>query len=196
MQYISNRKKFFLFEMYCMRGDFTMKKTLNEIFSKTVTNLDNSIQEVESSKFLYGELCEMCKFSYLNEATIGVNFYRNYDEDAEVVDYGCDNYKDVYVDGVKCIEFYDHGAEIYLDENAIGSTIYYFHNDLSNEYKRIQEIYDKQISATFSEITDELKDISIPGVDLTDILSTYFNNIGTITARLNTLLNNDNEGEN
>ena len=167
-------------------------RKLDSSLNTIISDLNDSIADLAPLNFSYNKLEQKCKINYLNKATIGVNFYayewfNEKEAQFRVTDVGCDNYVDVKIDGIKYTDFYTNGADIYLDE---ATKIQQFNNKLAAEYERITDGYAK-ISNSLQNISDELSEISIPGINLSHDYSAYATAFSNINTKLGILLNNE-----
>lgn len=167
----------------------TKERELDQGLQTTINKLDIALKEMQNNNFSYNKVSDMCKsVDYVTGATIGVNFYvyQWYSVDQArnnknlTTDVGCDNYKDDKVDRLQKTTLYEKGGEIYLNE---AEKIKKIQADLSNSINKVATEYENLVK-NFQNISSELSQIKVPGIDLSGDFSNYARQIGKLKDKL------------
>lgn len=172
----------------------TGNRKLDEAITKLLKDLSNATTTVSKNKFTYENFMDKCNnISYQNKGLVGVNFYvykwfSNDEVKANpnlVTDVGCDNYKDIDLEGLSDCSFAKNGGDIYINE---AKKIKEFQDQLNKEINRIVEGY-TEFSNSLAEISSELSEINIPKVNLSNDFSKYKEEFEMINTALQDLIN-------
>lgn len=167
----------------------TSGRELYQALQMTTDKLNTALGEMQKNKFSYAKVEDMCKnITYETGATIGVNFYvykwysvnQVIDNQNLITDVGCDNYKDIDIDGIQTTTLFKNGGDIFLKEakkiDDIKASIAEGLNKTATEYEKL--------ISNVQEISSTLSEIKIPGINLSEDFSIYAEQIKTLKNQL------------